>query len=158
MSRTGKITKRVPKVDPIRHNRFIGRFISHIMRDGKRSIAESLVYRALGHIEEKGQDPIKVFETALNVVGPRMEVKPRRVGGASYQVPVEVRGDRRISLAIRWITEAARKRSNREYHTFDLKLSAELLDAVAEQGEAIRKRDMMHKTAESNKAFSHFRW
>jgi len=129
------------------------------MVSGKKRTAEGLVYKALDIIKSKGeQDPIKVMETALNNVGPKMEVRTRRVGGASYQVPTEVRGDRRIALAIRWMVEFAKKRSNKEYHTYAEKLAVELMDAANNQGEAIKRRDTVHRMADSNKAFAHFRW
>ncbi len=129
------------------------------MSDGKKSIAQSLVYKALEIIkEELKQEPLGVFEKALQNVSPKMEVKPRRVGGASYQVPIEVRGDRKEALAIRWILDAARKRSNKDFHTFDKKLAQELLDASQGTGLAIKKRDDMQKTAQANRAFAHFRW
>lgn len=144
--------------DPIYGSKLVMHFINRLMRDGKKQIAQKLVYKTFEQLKGKGQDPVKTFEAAIQNVGPRMEVRPRRVGGASYQVPMEVRGDRRTSLAIRWLIEAAKKRPNREYHTFDAKLSAELFDAAQNQGEAIRKRDLTHKMAEANKAFAHFRW
>jgi small subunit ribosomal protein S7 len=128
------------------------------MLSGKKTVAEALVYKALDIIKEKGEDPIKVFETAINTVGPKTEVKARRVGGASYQVPMEVRGDRRVALAIRWIVEFAKKRSNREFHSFAEKLAVELLDASKGTGEAIKKRDTVHRMADANKAFAHFKW
>jgi small subunit ribosomal protein S7 len=128
------------------------------MRSGKKRAAEKQVYRALDIIKEKGEDPIKVFETAINTVGPKMEVKARRVGGASYQVPTEVRGDRRIALAMRWIVQFANKRSNREFHTFAEKLAVELMEGAKGQGEAIKKRDTVHRMADANRAFAHFKW
>lgn len=158
MSRTGKIKKRSVEVDPIYGNRLLARFINRCMRDGKKSTAQRMVYQALESVKEKQLDPLTVFQTAVQNVGPRMEVRPRRVGGASYQVPVEVRGEKRISLAIRWLIQAANKRPNKQYHTFAEKLTAEFVDAYNNTGEAIRKRDVMQKSAEANKAFSHFRW
>lgn len=135
------------------------RLINGVMQRGKKRTAEALVYRALDIIREKGEeDPIKVFETAINTIGPKMEVRPRRVGGASYQVPMEVRGDRRVSLAIRWLVAFAHKRANREYKTYADKLAAELLDASKGVGEAIKKRDTIHRMAEANRAFAHFKW
>lgn len=134
------------------------RLINRVMLSGKKTIAESLVYKALDIIKEKGEDPIKVFETALNNVGPKMEVKTRRVGGASYQVPTEVRGDRRVALAIRWIVEFAKNRSNKEYHTYAEKLAMELMDAANNTGEAIKRRDTVQRMADANKAFAHFKW
>jgi small subunit ribosomal protein S7 len=134
------------------------RFINRVMRSGKKRVAERLVYRALGVIKEKGEDPVKVFETAINTVGPKMEVKARRVGGASYQVPTEVRGDRRVALAMRWIIQFASKRSNREFHSFADKLAVELLEASKGQGEAVKKRDTVQRMADANRAFAHFKW
>jgi small subunit ribosomal protein S7 len=128
------------------------------MKDGKKSVAQKVVYTALDIVKEKGEDPIKVLEAAISNVGPKQEVRPRRVGGASYQVPTEVRGDRRVSLAIRWIVQFANKRSNKEYKNFETKLASELIDASANAGEAIKKRDTVHRMAEANKAFAHFRW
>lgn len=158
MSRSKKVPKRPTSPDLLFQNRLLTRLINRLMKDGKKTLAQRLVYKALARIKEKVEDPIKVFETAISNVGPRMEVRPRRVGGASYQVPMEVRSDRRQSLAIRWILAAAQKRPNSQYHTFDQKLAAELLDASQNQGEAIKKRDMTHRMAEANRAFAHFRW
>jgi small subunit ribosomal protein S7 len=158
MPRAGRINKPLANPDPIYSNRLVTRFINRVMVNGKKSTAEHLVYKALDQIKEKGEDPIKVFELAINTVGPKVEVRPRRVGGASYQVPIEVRGDRRVALAIRWITMFAKKRSNRDFKTFDQKLAAELLDAAKGVGDAIKKRDTVHRMADANKAFAHFRW
>ena len=144
--------------DAVYGNRLVTRFINRVMMSGKKTVAANLVYKALEVIKTKGEDPIKVLETAIANVGPKMEVRTKRVGGASYQVPVEVRGDRRIALAIRWIIEFAKKRSNKEYHTFSEKLVVELMEAATGQGEAIKKRDTVHRMADSNKAFAHFRW
>lgn len=158
MSRIKKIKKKITAPDLMYSNKLLTRFINTLMKDGKKSVAQSLVYDAFGVIKEKGMDPLSTFQAAIQNVGPKMEVRPRRVGGASYQVPMEVRGDRRISLAIRWIIQAARNRSSKEYRTFSAKLVAELLDANNNVGEAIKKRDVTYKMAEANKAFSHFRW
>ncbi len=158
MSRIKRHHKKTTKPDLVYSNKLLGRFINTVMKNGKKTVAQGLVYDALDTIKEKGLDPVDVFNTAIQNVGPKMEVRPRRVGGASYQVPVEVRGERRISLAIRWIIQSAKKRSNKEYKTFAAKLVAELVDAYNNTGEAIRKRDIVYKTAEANKAFSHFRW
>ena len=137
----------------------LARLINRVMLSGKKSIAETHVYKALDIIKEKGEeDPIKVFEAAINNVGPKMEVRTRRVGGASYQVPTEVRGDRRVALAIRWIVEFAKKRSNKEYHTYAEKLAMELMDANKNIGEAVKRRDTVLRMADANKAFAHFRW
>jgi small subunit ribosomal protein S7 len=158
MPRSGRIIKPLAEPDAIYGNRLLTRFINRVMVSGKKQVAENLVYKSLDIIKEKGQDPVKVFETAINTVGPKVEVRARRVGGASYQVPIEVRGDRRVALAIRWIIMFAKKRSNRDFHTFDQKLAAELTDAANGIGEAIKKRDVVHRMADANKAFAHFRW
>lgn len=129
------------------------------MRGGKKSIAEGLVYKALEQIKENTkQDPIQVFEKAVLNVSPKMEVRPRRVGGASYQVPSEVRGDRKESLALRWILASAAAKPNKEFKTFDKKLAAEILDAANGTGGAVKKKDDVQKTAAANRAFAHFRW
>lgn len=150
--------KRTLLPDPIYGNRLLSRLINQVMQNGKKSTAQRMVYAALERIKEKGEDPIKVVETAVVNVGPKQEIRAKRVGGASYQVPVEVRGDRRVSLAIRWIVDYARSRSNKEYKTYAEKLSVELIDAAKGQGEAIKKRDTIHRTAEANRAFAHFKW
>lgn len=153
-----KVEKRKIDPDKIYHNVLVARFINRMIKDGKKSIAEKLFYDALEVIKSKGQDPIETFEKAIQNVSPKQEVKARRVGGASYQVPSEVRGERKISLAIRWLIEAARKRSNKDYKTFEEKLAAELLEATQNLGEAVKKRDTMQRQADANKAFAHFRW
>lgn len=158
MSRTGKIKKRTVQSDPVFGNKLLARFINRAMRDGKKSVTQRMVYNAFGKIKDKNLDPLQVFEGAVQNVGPRFEVRPRRVGGASYQVPMEVRGERRISLAIRWLVTAANNRSSKEYHTFADKLAAELIDAYQNAGEAIKKRDLMQRNAEANRAFAHFKW
>ncbi len=129
--------------------------ISHVMSRGKKSLATRLVYEALDLVKERTQkDPIEVFDTALKNVGPAMEVRPRRVGGATYQVPMEVSAERRVTLALRWILTSARERAGK---SFPDKLAAELIEASNETGNAIRKRDETHKMAEANRAFSHYR-
>jgi len=148
----------MPEADPIYGNRLLTRFINRVMRSGKKQAAQAEVYKALDIIKEKGEDPIKVFELAVSTVGPKMEVKARRVGGASYQVPSEVRGDRRMALAMRWIVQFANKRSNREFHSFAQKLAVELMEAAKGQGDAVKKRDTVHRMAEANRAFAHFKW
>ena len=153
-----KAEKRKTEADKIYNNRLVAKFINRLMRDGKKTVAEGIFYKTLDIISKKGQDPLKTFETAIQNVGPKVEVKARRVGGASYQVPQEVRGERKVSLAIRWIITAAKDRSNKDYHTFDEKLAAELIDASQNMGAAIKKRDTVLKMAEANKAFAHFRW
>jgi len=156
--RSKKVKKELLGPDAIYGNRLVTRFINRVMTSGKKTIAEHLVYKSFDIIKEKGEDPIKVFELAINTVGPKMEVRPRRIGGASYQVPSEVRGDRRIALAIRWIVTCAQKRSNKEFKTFAEKLAVELIDGSKGVGEAVKKRDMIHRMADANKAFAHFKW
>lgn len=157
--RSKKAIKKLLPPDPIYGSKLVSRFINKVMVSGKRSVAEKLVYEALEKIKEQSkQDPLSVFEKAILNVAPKMEVRPRRVGGASYQVPVEVRGDRKEALAIRWILSGARSKSNKEHHTFDSKLAAELLDAANGTGLAIKKKEDVQKVANANRAFSHFRW
>ncbi len=157
--RSKKAPKRILPQDPVYGSRLLHRFINKVMSDGKKTTAETLVYRALDNIkQEVKQDPLAVFEKAIVNATPKMEVKPRRVGGASYQVPIEVRGDRKEALAIRWILSAARGRSNKEFKSFDQKLAKELIDAFNNTGAAIKKRDDIQKTANANRAFSHFRF
>ncbi|HZE87520.1 MAG TPA: 30S ribosomal protein S7 [Methylomirabilota bacterium] len=156
--RHAKVQKRKIEPDTIYNSAIIAKLINYIMESGKKTIAQKQIYDALSLLGQKGDEPLKLFEKALAQVGPKVEVKARRVGGANYQVPVEVKTERRTSLALRWIIEAARKRSNKEYHSFAEKLAAELWDASQNLGEAIRKRDVTLKQAEANKAFGHFRW
>ncbi|OGH23608.1 MAG: 30S ribosomal protein S7 [Candidatus Levybacteria bacterium RIFCSPHIGHO2_02_FULL_42_12] len=153
-----KTQKRDTEPDKIYKSKLITKCINRMMRDGKKTVAERIFYEACDLIEKKSLDPFKTFEQAVQNIGPKVEVRPRRVGGASYQVPAEVRGDRKISLAIRWLISSARGKSNKEYHTFSEKLASEIMDAAENKGEAIKKRDTIHKTAEANKAFAHFRW
>ncbi|NPA27714.1 MAG: 30S ribosomal protein S7 [Epsilonproteobacteria bacterium] len=142
--------------DPIYKSKVVTKFINKLMLDGKKSIAEKILYKALERIESKsGEKGIEVFNKAIENVKPVMEVKSRRVGGATYQVPVEVRPVRQQSLAIRWIIDAARKRSER---TMIERLSNELMDAAAEKGAAFKKKEDTYKMAEANKAFAHYRW
>lgn len=156
--RAKRVIKKLPQPDPVYNNRLVTRLVNRVMQQGKKSTTEKIIYQAFDIVKAKGEDPVKVFETAVGNVGPKMEVRPRRVGGASYQVPSEVRGDRRISLALRWIVEFAKKRSNKEYKGYAEKLAAELLDAAKGVGEAIKKRDTVHRMAEANRAFAHFKW
>jgi small subunit ribosomal protein S7 len=153
-----KVQKRESRPDVIYNNVTVTKFINGLMYDGKKSVALKKFYNAMDLIKEKNQEPLEVFEKALLNVAPKVEVKARRVGGANYQVPIEVRSERRQSLAIRWLLEATRKRPNKEFRTFEEKLAAELMAAANNEGEAMRKKDVMHKQAEANKAFSHFRW
>lgn len=157
--RSKQAPKRLLNPDPIYGSRLVARFINKVMASGKKTVAEDLVYKALENIKEQTkQEPLSVFEKALANVAPKLEVRPRRVGGASYQVPVEVRGDRKEALAIRWILSGARSKSNKEYHTFDKKLAAELMDAANNAGNAIKKKEDVQKVAAANRAFAHFRW
>lgn len=158
MARGKRITRSLLPGDPVYGNRLVTRLVNRVMQRGKKKVAQELIYKAFEKIKEKSEDPLKIFETAVNNVGPKVEVRARRVGGASYQVPMELRGERRLSLAIRWIVTFARKRSNKEFKTYADKLAAELLDAANGVGEAIKKRDTVHRMAEANKAFAHFRW
>ena len=156
MSRKRKAPVRKIYPDPKYRSVVISKFINSIMYDGKRSTAEKILYDALDKIKQKGkEDPIKVFNSAISNVKPNLEVRSRRVGGATYQVPVEVKANRGQALALRWIIDATRKRKNK---TMSEKLYYEILDASQNKGSAIKKREDTHKMAESNKAFAHFRW
>ena len=156
MPRKGSVPKRDVLPDPVYHSKTVTKFINKVMLSGKKSVAQRVVYDAFDAIREKtGKDPLEVFETALKNVMPVLEVRARRVGGANYQVPVEVRPDRRQTLGIRWIVNYARLRSEK---TMDARLSAELMDAANNVGAAIKKKEDTHKMAEANKAFAHYRW
>jgi len=144
--------------DAVYNSRVLTRLINRLMKGGKKSVATGIVYHSLDKIKETGKNPLETLEAAVRNVGPRVEVRSRRVGGASYQVPVEVKGDRRESLALRWIVTFAKQRPSTEFKTMTDKLSAELLDAASGTGPAIKKRDDTHRMAEANKAFAHFRW
>src|SRR5476651_742971 len=148
--RHAKVVKRQIEPDVLYNNVLVTKLVNYVMQDGKKTVAQTNVYKAFEIIKEKGEDPLKVFDKALQNVGPKVEVKARRMGGANYQVPVEVKHERRMALALRWILDATRKRSNKEYHLFAQKLAAELLDASNNLGEAIRKRDTTMKQAEAN--------
>ncbi len=152
-----KAPKRQVADDKVYQSKLVTKFINRMMKDGKKSVAEKEFYSSFEQLKNQG-DPLQIFETAINNVGPKIEVKSRRVGGANYQVPQEVRGDRRVTLAIRWILEAARARSNRDYHSFAGKLAAEIIDASKNEGAAVKKRDTVLRMAEANRAFSHFRF
>jgi len=153
-----KTKKRQINPDKIYSSKLAAKFINNLMKDGKKTVAEKNFYEALKIITQKGQNALEVFERCISNVEPKQEVKARRVGGASYQVPIEVRGDRRTSLAIRWIIQAAKARPSKEYHTMPEKLAAELMDALENKGNAIKKRDVAHRMAEANRAFAHFKW
>ena len=156
MSRRHRAEKREINPDPKFGDLVLTKFMNAIMFDGKKSIAESIVYGALDRVEEKAKsNPIEAFHTALENIAPHIEVRSRRVGGATYQVPVEVRPERRQALAIRWLITAARKRNET---TMVDRLSGELLDASNNRGSAVKKREDTHKMADANKAFAHYRW
>lgn len=156
MPRKGHIARRDVLPDPMYNSKTVTRLINNIMLDGKKGVAQSIVYGAFDIIKEKtGKDPVEVFEEAMNAVMPVLEVKARRVGGANYQVPIEVRAERRETLGLRWITLYARQRNER---TMAERLANELMDAVNSTGGAFKKKEDTHKMAEANKAFAHFRW
>ena len=155
MSRKRRAPKRKNYSDPKYGSLVISKFINSIMYDGKRSTAERILYGALDKIKNKNEEPIKVFNSAVSNVRPNLEVRSRRVGGATYQVPVEVKSNRSQALALRWLLAACRKRKNK---TMADKLFSELMDASQNKGSAVKKREDTHKMAESNKAFAHFRW
>ena len=156
MSRRHRAEKREINPDPKYGDLVLTKFMNAIMLDGKKSVAERIVYGALDRVEEKArQNPVEAFHSALENVAPHVEVRSRRVGGATYQVPVEVRPERRQALAIRWLIAAARKRNET---TMIDRLSGELMDASNNRGSAVKKREDTHKMADANKAFSHYRW
>ncbi|MCE5258998.1 MAG: 30S ribosomal protein S7 [Chloroflexi bacterium] len=156
MPRRYRPEKRMPAADAKYNSEVLARFINKIMERGKKSTATGLVYDAMAIIAERtGKDPVDTFDQAIRNAGPMIEVKPRRVGGATYQVPVEVDPVRRVSLAMRWLLAAAKTRPGK---TFSARLADELLDASRNQGNAIKRREDTHKMAEANKAFAHYRW
>lgn len=156
MSRRHRAEKRDILPDAKFGDRVLTKFMNNLMLDGKKSVAERIVYGALGRVEGKlKREPIEVFHEALENIKPSVEVRSRRVGGATYQVPVEVRPERREALAIRWLIKASRSRNE---HTMEERLAGELLDAVNSRGTAVKKREDTHKMADANKAFSHYRW
>lgn len=156
MPRRGRIVKRNVLADPIYKSELVSRLINNVMLDGKKGIAQKIVYEAFNLVKEKLQrDPLEVFQEAMEKVMPVLEVKARRVGGSVYQVPMEVRPERRETLGLRWITFFSRKRSER---TMEKRLAAEIMDAINGVGGACKKREDMHKMAEANKAFAHYRW
>ena len=156
MSRKRKALKKVPVVDPKYKSSIVPKLINSIMYDGKKTIAEKIVYDAIEKIKSKSKDePISVFNEAINNIRPTIEVKSRRVGGATYQVPVEVKAKRSQTLALRWLIEASRKRKDKKMSD---KIFYEIYDAYQNKGSAIKKKEDTHKMAESNKAFAHFRW
>lgn len=159
MPRRGPARKRKVEKDPVYKDMLVAKLINRAMYDGKKSVTQTQVYGAFELVQkELGREPLEVFHEAINSIKPTMEVRPRRIGGAAYQVPVPVRGPRQDSLAIRWIIEASRGRSNSQYHTYAEKLAAEITDAIKGEGGAVKKREEMERIAEANRAFAHFRW
>ena len=155
MPRKGHTQKREVLADPIYDNKVVTKLINNIMLDGKRGVAQKIVYGAFGRVEAKAEKPaLEVFEEAMNNIMPVLEVKAKRIGGATYQVPMEVAPERRVTLAMRWIITASRARAGK---SFSEKLAGELMDAAENQGASIRRREETHKMAEANRAFSHFR-
>ncbi len=157
MPRRREVPKRKVLPDPKYKNDVVAKFVNQIMYDGKKSVAEKIVYGAFDQIKLKKPDSseVEIFEKALEQISPVVEVKSRRVGGATYQVPVEVRPERQMSLAMRWVIDASRKRKEK---TMGMRLAAELLEAIDGRGSAMKKREDTHKMAEANKAFAHYRW
>lgn len=156
MPRRGKIKKRKTQPDPFYNSALIARFVNLSLKRGKKSVAEGVIYGAMKIVNQKTkEDPLKVFEKAVENVRPLLETKSRRVGGATYQVPVEVPGDRSTSVAVRWLLNYARERSGK---SMEEKLAAEIIDAVNSRGGAIKKKEDTHKMAEANRAFAHYRW
>lgn len=154
--RKGHVPKRDVLADPVYNSKIVTKLINNIMLDGKRGIAQKIVYGAFEKIADKtGKDAIEVFEEAMNNIMPLLEVKGRRVGGATYQVPIDVRPERRTTLALRWLTSFSRNRGEK---TMIDRLAGEIMDAANNAGGAVRRKEDMHKMAESNKAFAHFRW
>ncbi|HLA25168.1 MAG TPA: 30S ribosomal protein S7 [bacterium] len=157
MPRKGAVARRETMPDPVYNSVMVHRLVNTIMLRGKKNLAERIVYGAFDQVRERsGQDPIKVLDKALHNVMPVLEVRPRRVGGATYQVPIEVRQERRTSLGLRWLVDYARQRKDKR--TMTDKLVAEILDASNAQGGAVKKREDTHRMAEANKAFAHYRW
>jgi len=156
MPRRREVPKRIILPDPKFGSEKLAKFINMVMKSGKKAVAERILYGALDTVlEKKGGDPLEVLDQALENVAPMVEVKSRRVGGATYQVPIEVRSSRRQALAMRWLVDAARKRGEK---SMDLKLAGELMDASEQRGAAVKKREDTHRMADANKAFAHYRW
>ena len=156
MPRKGHIQKRDVLADPVYKNKVVTKLVNNIMLDGKKGVAQKIVYGAFDEVAEKsGKDAIEVFEEAMNNIMPQLEVKARRIGGATYQVPIEVKAERRQALALRWLTLYSRKRSEK---TMKERLANEILDASNNTGASVKKKEDMHKMAEANKAFAHYRW
>ncbi|MFZ5365699.1 MAG: 30S ribosomal protein S7 [Patescibacteria group bacterium] len=159
MPRHKKVKKRQIAEEPLFGSKLVAKLINRTMKSGKKSVAQKQIYQAFELVREKTKkDPIVVFNQALENIKPQMEVRPRRIGGAAYQVPMPVRGERKETLAIRWLIKAAQKRSPKEFPTFSEKLSGEIIDASNGTGGAVKKKEDTHRMAEANKAFAHFRW
>jgi small subunit ribosomal protein S7 len=156
MPRRAEVQVRVPDSDPVYDSRLVSQLVNRVMRDGKKSTAERIVYKALDHVGERtGRPPVEVLEQAVKSVTPVLEVRSRRVGGANYQVPVEVPQRRARTLAVRWLVDFARERREKQ---MDEKLAAEILDALNQQGGAFKRKDDLYRMAQANKAFAHYRW
>ena len=155
MPRKGHIQKRDVLADPVYNNKIVTKLINNIMLDGKKGVAQKIVYAFEIVADKSGKDAVEVFEEAMNNIMPQLEVKARRIGGATYQVPIEVRPDRRQALALRWLTLFSRKRGEK---TMRERLANEILDAANNTGAAVKRKEDMHKMAEANKAFAHYRW
>ncbi|MCF2556130.1 30S ribosomal protein S7 [Fournierella massiliensis] len=156
MPRRGNVAKRDVLADPIYNSKLVTRLVNSIMLDGKKGVAQKIVYEAFETVKEKtGNDPLETFEKAMENIMPSLEVKARRVGGSTYQVPIEVRAERRQTLGLRWLTAYSRTRSER---TMAARLAAEIMDAANNTGNAVKKREDTHKMAEANKAFAHYRY
>lgn len=165
MPRTGRVERRKTVPDQIYQNPLVTKLINKVMKEGKKTVAQTIVYESFNNIKAEGKDPIKTFEQAIENITPKMEVRPRRVGGASYMVPMEVRGPRKQSLAVTWLIDSARNRSLPEAKdrpknkpVMITKLTNEILEASEGEGNAVSKKEEMHRMAEANKAFAHFRW
>jgi len=158
MPRKGPIKKREIIPDPLYHSEVVTRLVNRVMRAGKKSVAQKQVFKALTLLSEKEEERLSLLIQAIDNIKPQMEVRPRRIGGAAYQVPMPVKPERRETLAIRWLIQAAQKKPNSEFHTFAEKLATEIKEALEKTGGAMKKRDDMERMAEANKAFSHFRW
>lgn len=150
--------KKTIRKDPVYKSYEVAKLTNYVMLNGKKSVAQKIVYDILEDLKKESQDPLRMLTQALDNVAPTYEVKPRRLGGASYLVPTEVRKERKLFLALNWIIDAARSRSNKEFHTFGKKLLAEITDAAKNQGQAVAKKLQTEKLAEANKAFSHLKW
>ena len=156
MPRRAEVPKREVLPDPVYNSQLVSKFVNAIMMDGKKTIAERILYDALEIVgEQTGEDPMKIFKKAVDSVKPAVEVKSRRVGGSTYQVPIEVRPNRRLALSFRWLLESSKRRGEK---TMKQKLAGELMDAAENRGAAIKKREDTHRMAEANKAFAHYRW